>query len=90
MPGFLDPDALLYGAETRTSAPVCIRRNDETLESVNVKGLWPAGEGAGYAGGIISAAVDGLRVGQALARKNSGGNIEGPSAAGFKPSGNFY
>ena len=49
---------MLTGIETRTSAPVRIHRN-ETLESINVEGLYPTGEGAGFAGGIISAAVDG-------------------------------
>ena len=51
---------MLTGVEMRTSAPVRIKRN-ENGESINVKGLFPAGEGAGYAGGITSAAVDGLR-----------------------------
>ncbi len=58
--GFTDHDALLTGVETRTSAPLRILRNDEG-ESVNVKGIYPAGEGAGYAGGIMSAAVDGIK-----------------------------
>lgn len=59
MPGFADPDALLTGAETRSSSPVRMTRTD-TLEAVGIKGLYPCGEGAGYAGGIISAAVDGV------------------------------
>lgn len=59
--GFYDPDAILTAVETRTSSPVRIIRN-ENLQSTTVKGLFPAGEGAGYAGGIISAAVDGIRV----------------------------
>lgn len=58
--GFASTDAILTGIETRTSAPVRITRN-ENLESINVKGLYPSGEGAGFAGGIISAAVDGLK-----------------------------
>lgn len=58
--GFASTDAILTGIETRTSAPVKITRN-ENLESINVKGLYPSGEGAGFAGGIISAAVDGLK-----------------------------
>jgi uncharacterized protein len=61
MPGFITADAILHGVETRTSAPVRILRGDD-LQSVSVKGLYPAGEGAGYAGGIVSAAVDGLKV----------------------------
>jgi Uncharacterized FAD-dependent dehydrogenases len=58
--GFASTDGILTGIETRTSAPVRITRN-ENLESINVKGLYPSGEGAGFAGGIISAAVDGLK-----------------------------
>ena len=58
--------ALLHGVETRTSAPVRLVRDPETCESVSVAGLFPAGEGAGYAGGIVSAAVDGLKVGEAV------------------------
>ncbi|MGN1059776.1 MAG: NAD(P)/FAD-dependent oxidoreductase, partial [Clostridia bacterium] len=63
--GFNAPDAVLTGPETRTSAPVRILR-DGQFESVSLKGLYPAGEGAGYAGGIMSAAVDGIRVAQAI------------------------
>lgn len=59
MPGFAYPDALLTGAETRSSSPVRITRG-ETFEAFGIKGLYPCGEGAGYAGGIISAAVDGV------------------------------
>ena len=59
MPGFSYPDALLTGAETRSSSPVRITRG-ENFEAIGIKGLYPCGEGAGYAGGIISAAVDGL------------------------------
>ena len=60
------PDAVLTGVETRSSSPVRIER-DGQCESVNAKGLYPAGEGAGYAGGIVSAAVDGLRAAEAIA-----------------------
>jgi hypothetical protein len=67
LPGFAMDDAVLTGVEVRTSAPVRIVRDDETYESVNVRGLYPAGEGAGYAGGIMSAAVDGLKVAEAVA-----------------------
>ncbi|MBE7068423.1 MAG: hypothetical protein E7381_03880 [Clostridiales bacterium] len=59
--GFCSPDALLTGVETRTSAPLRIPR-DESMQSLSVKGLFPCGEGAGYAGGITSSAVDGIRV----------------------------
>lgn len=65
--GFAMPDAVLTAVETRTSSPVRITRNDESLESVSVAGLYPAGEGAGYAGGILSSAVDGIRVAEAVA-----------------------
>ena len=57
---FVSPKANLIGPETRTSAPVRITRNDR-CESINIKGIYPVGEGAGYAGGIVSAAVDGLK-----------------------------
>ena len=66
--GFDLPDAVLTGVETRTSSPVNIRRSEETLQSLNVRGLYPAGEGAGYAGGILSAGIDGIRVGEVVAR----------------------
>ena len=64
--GFAMKDALLTGVETRTSSPICIKRNAD-CQSLNIKGLYPAGEGAGYAGGILSAAVDGIKVAEALA-----------------------
>jgi hypothetical protein len=59
MRGFLTNEAVLHAPESRTSSPVRIPRNTETLEHVHIKGLYPCGEGAGYAGGIISAAIDG-------------------------------
>jgi uncharacterized FAD-dependent dehydrogenase len=62
LPRFLAPDALLIAAETRTSAPVRILRDRVTLQSPGVGGLYPAGEGAGYAGGIVSAALDGAEI----------------------------
>lgn len=65
--GFAMKDAILTGVETRTSSPIRIKRNDHTLQSLNTKGLYPAGEGAGYAGGILSAAVDGIRIAEAVA-----------------------
>lgn len=64
--GFAKADGLLTGVETRTSSPICIKR-DADYQSVNVKGLYPAGEGAGYAGGIWSAGIDGIRVAEAVA-----------------------
>ncbi|WP_426349964.1 NAD(P)/FAD-dependent oxidoreductase [Alloiococcus sp. CFN-8] len=68
--GFGDYGAVLTGIETRTSAPVRITRN-EALESISISGLFPCGEGAGYAGGIISAAVDGLKVAERIIEKYS-------------------
>jgi hypothetical protein len=65
--GFAMHDAILTGVETRTSSPVRIKR-DDSLQSLNTTGLYPAGEGAGYAGGILSAAVDGIKVAEAVAR----------------------
>ncbi len=64
--GYAMRDAILTGVETRTSAPLRIKRHDN-MQSLNVHGLYPAGEGAGYAGGILSAAVDGIRVAEAVA-----------------------
>ena len=65
--GYYKEDALLTGVETRTSSPIRIKRNDDDLQSLNTRGLFPAGEGAGYAGGILSAAVDGIKVAEAVA-----------------------
>lgn len=65
--GFLTQEATVIGCETRTSAPVRIPRDNETLCHISVPGLYPAGEGAGYAGGIVSAAIDGRRAAEALA-----------------------
>lgn len=69
--GFDRPDAVLTGVETRTSSPVRITRGKDFC-SLNVKGLYPAGEGAGYAGGILSAGVDGIKVAEAVAKSLSG------------------
>lgn len=65
--GYYKEDAVLTGVETRTSSPIRIKRNNDDLQSLNTRGLFPAGEGAGYAGGIMSAAVDGIRVAEAVA-----------------------
>lgn len=65
--GFASEDALLTGVETRTSSPVCIKRGKD-FQSVNLKGFYPAGEGAGYAGGILSAGIDGIKVAEALSK----------------------
>jgi uncharacterized FAD-dependent dehydrogenase len=64
--GFAKADGLLTGVETRTSSPVCIKRGAD-FQSINVQGLFPAGEGAGYAGGILSAGIDGIKVAEAVA-----------------------
>ncbi|RYZ88625.1 MAG: hypothetical protein EOO68_26305, partial [Moraxellaceae bacterium] len=64
--GFAEADALLTGVETRTSSPICIKRGED-YQSINVRGLYPAGEGAGYAGGILSAGIDGIKVAEAVA-----------------------
>jgi uncharacterized FAD-dependent dehydrogenase len=66
--GFDRHDAILTGIETRTSSPVRIKRDNDSLQSINTRGLYPAGEGAGYAGGILSAGVDGIKVAEAVAK----------------------
>lgn len=68
--GFSDNDALLTGIETRSSSPIRILR-DENMESVKIKGLYPCGEGAGYAGGIVSAAVDGIKCAEKIIEKSN-------------------
>ena len=65
--GFDRDDAVLTGIETRTSSPVRIKRDHDSLQSINTPGLYPAGEGAGYAGGILSAGVDGIKIAEAVA-----------------------
>lgn len=67
-PGYVTEEALLVGFETRTSAPLRIPRDSQTLQHPNASGLFPCGEGAGYAGGIVSAALDGIRCAEAAAR----------------------
>ncbi|AIS57591.1 NAD(P)/FAD-dependent oxidoreductase [Vibrio coralliilyticus] len=65
--GFASEDGLLTGVETRTSSPVCIKRGKD-FQSINLKGFFPAGEGAGYAGGILSAGIDGIKAAEALVK----------------------
>ena len=72
MSGYAGSDAVLIGVETRTSAPVRVPREPSTLMSPDVVGLYPAGEGAGYAGGIVSAALDGVRVARAIGARSAG------------------
>lgn len=74
IPGYAAPDAVMTGVETRTSSPVRISR-DEDFRSINTPGLYPAGEGAGFAGGILSAAVDGIRVAEAVVLAASGRDV---------------
>jgi len=69
---------VLTGVETRTSSPIRIKR-DDSLQSLNTRGLYPAGEGAGYAGGILSAGVDGIRVAEAVALSISAGRTRAGS-----------
>jgi len=69
--GFDRDDAVLTGVESRTSSPVRITLDENSLQSLNVRGLYPCGEGAGYAGGILSAGVDGIKVAEAVARSLS-------------------
>jgi len=70
--GFDRDDALLTGIETRTSSPLRITRDVDTLQSLGLRGLFPGGEGAGYAGGILSAGVDGIKLAEAVARSVNG------------------
>jgi uncharacterized protein len=77
--GFNKYDAVLTGVETRTSSPIRITRDEHSFQSLNTEGLYPAGEGAGYAGGILSAAIDGIRVAEAVAldiTKNSNQKLD--------------
>ena len=62
-------DAVMTGVESRSSSPVRIDRDSETLQSLTVKGLYPSGEGAGFAGGIVSAGIDGIKCAEALVRQ---------------------
>ena len=69
MKGYLTNEAVILGVESRTSSPVRIPRNPETMEHIKISGLYPCGEGSGYAGGIVSSAVDGMRTAEAVAGK---------------------
>ena len=77
IPGFAMADAIMTGVETRTSAPLRITRGADG-QSLNTRGLFPAGEGAGYAGGILSAGVDGIRIAEAVALSLLGGTLPEP------------
>jgi Uncharacterized FAD-dependent dehydrogenases len=76
MRGYLTAEANLVGFETRTSSPVRIPRDSATLEHPELKGLFPCGEGAGYAGGIVSAALDGMRCAEAVAQSVTGASTD--------------
>jgi hypothetical protein len=78
--GFAMADAVLTGVETRTSSPIRLTRGDD-YQSLNTRGLYPAGEGAGYAGGILSAAVDGIKVAEAVALSLSSAGVSPASGA---------
>ncbi len=69
MNGYITNEAVVLGVESRTSSPVRIPRNPETLEHVKIRGLYPCGEGSGYTGGIVSSAIDGMRTAEAIAKK---------------------
>ena len=71
MHGYVTNDAVLHAPESRTSSPISIPRNSETLEHVEISGIYPCGEGAGYAGGIISAAIDGMKCTEAIFHKTA-------------------
>jgi uncharacterized protein len=70
--GYLTNEAVIVATESRTSSPVRIPRNKETLQHPQIQNLYPCGEGAGYAGGIVSAAMDGERVASVIAQKKKG------------------
>ncbi|EDY39410.1 FAD dependent oxidoreductase [Cyanobium sp. PCC 7001] len=78
IPGFAMPEALLTGVETRTSSPLRMPRHPTSLESVNTPGLYPGGEGAGYAGGILSAAIDGIKLAEQVALAQQADRLSPP------------
>jgi len=69
MNGYLTNDAVVLGVESRTSSPVRIPRDPITMQHIRISGLYPCGEGSGYAGGIVSSAVDGMRAAEAITAK---------------------
>ena len=72
--GFLTNDAIVIGVESRTSSPVRVPRNKESFNHIEIEGLYPCGEGAGYAGGIVSAAMDGEKCAEAIYSRFKIGN----------------
>jgi uncharacterized FAD-dependent dehydrogenase len=89
LPGFARPDAVMTGVETRTSSPIRIRRGWD-FQSLNTAGLFPAGEGAGYAGGILSAGVDGIRVAEAVALLATGQEVPKEMSRGVELAASPY
>jgi uncharacterized FAD-dependent dehydrogenase len=91
MPGYVSDEGLLHGVETRTSSPVRVSRDAESLQAIGTKLLFPAGEGAGFAGGIVSAAVDGMTVAEAVLEALVGDERNGKELKNaMKSIGSFY
>jgi hypothetical protein len=98
MPGIICQDALLHCVETRTSSPVRVSRDPETVLAIGTTNVFPAGEGAGFAGGIVSAAVDGINVADAILEQwgmrmmipesESSGSVQTPGDGGVESSNN--
>jgi uncharacterized FAD-dependent dehydrogenase len=90
MPGYYNEEGLLHAVETRTSSPLRVSRDSESLTAIGIENLFPAGEGAGFAGGIVSAAVDGMAVAEAVLDQLYGENREGRSEEQLKSVGFSY
>jgi uncharacterized FAD-dependent dehydrogenase len=91
MPGYVSDEGLLHAVETRTSSPVRVSRDGESLQAIGTKLLFPAGEGAGFAGGIVSAAVDGMTVSDAVLEALVGGERNAKeSKKAMKSIGSYY
>jgi uncharacterized FAD-dependent dehydrogenase len=92
MPGYVSDEGLLHAVETRTSSPVRVSRDAESLQAIGTKLLFPAGEGAGFAGGIVSAAVDGMTVADAVLEALVGGDERNSKEAkkAMKSIGSYY
>ena len=85
MKGFISEKAQLYGVESRTSCPVRVTRDPQTLQSLSHSGLYPCGEGAGYAGGITSAACDGIAVAESIVAEITGEKLAVSGSSAAKP-----
>jgi len=90
MPGYVCEEAVLHAVETRTSSPVRIARDDANLKAIGIDHLFPAGEGAGFAGGIVSAAVDGMAVADAVEASLTGTPLQGGRLRQLSKSDNMY